>query len=360
MIKSHKVSSLLCLFMTLSLGCRRSQAPLDSAVQADTSDDEGGLQVECVETSVEPGPVRPFTHPASKALAAKGTPLHSGRDLMVRQGDAIPISAAFTYGISGAELGDEEVDVYFLRACGVDWEKLGVFKTGAAVAPATKATAASSAGESRAGRISFELNQVLKQKLDPGHYRLQFFVGGDRSSTELALEVLAKDGAIVVTDIDGTLTLSDLSNSKATANGSPSRLPGSAELLQTFFKQGYAIAYLNVRPEWMTQASREWLEAEGFPPGVVIGSQERVKAAAELTFKKQALEQLKAATKRVPCFAFGSKLSDVQSYQSAGISPGRTYFYGLVGDSAGGTVHSNYKNLSNIADFPVSSCPKSS
>lgn len=343
-------SLLMSLSLFAGLSCQQQSAKSDSEVRVlDSEEDHADdvLTAECQETKIDPGAKRPFRKETSRSLVAAGQVSHHAADVLIREGEKINLKAHFAYAKFGSELLDEEVDVYFLYACGADWLKVGSFRTSGAVLPSDKG-----------GNLSFELSELLPRPLGPGHYRIVFIVAGDHSSTELAIEVLKPETPLVVADIDGVLTSGQWKPETAAASSARYEAqPGAAAMLQAFLRRGYAIHYLTARPAWMTQASRLWLREKGFPEGVVRTSAAELSPEAGIEFKRDDLKQMREQLELVPCFAFGHKASDVSLFGEAGIQVSRSYYFDLVGDAAGGKTHKDYKSLLTLAQQAPLRCP---
>jgi phosphatidate phosphatase PAH1 len=164
---------------------------------------------------------------------------------------------------------------------------------------------------------------------------------------------------IFVADIDGTLTTSDTETWTSLLTGSlPENWPSSPEALSILASKGLRPFYLTARPEWLDGRSREFLAADGYPPGVMHTTLDFLGAtgAAAATYKTAELEWVtgKGATLE---WSFGNSDTDAQAYEAAGIQPVEHRIYiGLDSPTGGGRVIAGYDEL--LAEFEAlpSSC----
>jgi phosphatidate phosphatase PAH1 len=164
----------------------------------------------------------------------------------------------------------------------------------------------------------------------------------------------------VVTDVDGTLTSSELAAVTSVIGlPDPEAHPGAADMLRAFYQRGYYIYYLTARPEWLMQITRDWINARGFPPGVINTTQSKIGANGDgaATFKTGELKLLKAKTDITPSYAFGNKASDVTAFLAAEIQAKNSYYYELDGDLGQGIRHNDYQQLVRTALDAPSACP---
>lgn len=309
--------------------------------------------VDCSPPLPDFGRRRPFRHLQSRALALSGMHLHRSRDAIAMEGQAVWAIAKFSYGIFDADLKDEDIDVYFSAGCDQAWENLGTFRTSADDQhPPVDGI------QDTGGRIYLNVTQVLQRQLPPGRYRILFVVPADATTTMANIEIIPKVAAIVVTDVDGTLTASEFAAATSIVGTQPEAHPGAAALMRRFYQRGYTIHYLTARPEWLGASSRDWLQLKDFPPGVLTTTPYKSGAIGDraMQFKIDEINLVKEKTKLVPSFAFGNKPSDVQAFAEVGIPPDRSYYFKLGGDLAGGHSHSDYTRLLELADQAPRHC----
>ena len=130
-------------------------------------------------------PLLEWNHFTSRVVVASGSPNHSAQDIITTPARPVTIPGKFTYGALGKDLEDEMVEVW-MDDCSGSYVKLGETVT------------------DDDGRVAFIIEG---QDLPPvGSYNLYLRVSGDDSATRSTLRVLAEGSAVVVFDIDATLT----------------------------------------------------------------------------------------------------------------------------------------------------------
>jgi hypothetical protein len=263
-------------------------------------------------------------------------PNHRGRDLFVNPGDPQWVIAQFAYGLPDVDLDDEDVDIFAQRDCGTGWELLGRATTSSGGSPHATVEGVSDHG----GRVYFEIPE--NKRFGPGRHRVRLVVRGDRSWTDLFIDVVPRDTPIFVSDVDGTLTSSENIEYAALLVGVlPGTHPGAPEALRALTAKGYRAMYLTARPEPLVGRTREFLEKHGFPPGIIHTSTELFGAPAEggaAAYKSREIAML-AQRGLLPKYAFGNKPTDSQAY--APIQPKENvFFYQIEGPFDGRRIES--------------------
>lgn len=150
----------------------------------------------------------------------------------------------------------------------------------------------------------------------------------------------------VVTDIDGTLTLSDLEFLQQLTNASydPVDYPDAAALMQAYDALGYDIVYMTARGEDLTledgrssrEATADWLDAHGYPDGPLFLA-DGVGAFGDSAerYKVDRLTGLQA-TGTTFAVGYGNSRSDIDAFLEVGIPT--AYAVGPDGPDIGGTV----------------------
>lgn len=157
----------------------------------------------------------------------------------------------------------------------------------------------------------------------------------------------------VLTDIDGTMTLSDDELFKQIGDGSyvPQQNASADQLMNTWKDKGYQVVYLSARPHLFRAESRVWLDDLGFPTGPMI-------TANSLVFGDSAREYKGAWVKRLTTdlgwevvAAYGNAESDIQAYEDAGIPKDITFIVGEFAGASGTVAIENNDFSQHIADF---------
>lgn len=278
----------------------------------------------------------------NRMISTFGRANHRGRDVLVRKGDPFWIHAKFAFGLNDADLKGEEVWLYLCDNQSQTWSPLGSATTTRDHEHPTVENVQDSGG-----RIYVQAEERLSETLTWGKNRVKLVVAGDHSSTELDIQVIPDTTRVVVTDIDGTLTESEIAAATEVLGRQPAAHPGAAELMQEFHQRGYAIFYLTARAEWMMYYTRAWLRDKGFPTGTIHTTVAKFGASGNAAgdFKIGELAQLHAQTGLVPTYAFGNKGSDVRAFRAAGIAPQKSYYFKLQESAQGGVIHENYRDL---------------
>lgn len=340
---------LFASFVLLAAGCSVSAGDGTGESESNVEETKACLPtLECAAPAPPPAPRRSWRHwietPTLVTIdpisGLPSPPNHRGRDLFVNPGAPQMIIAHFAYGITDTFLEDEDVDIFVQRDCASGWESLGTATTTKGRHPHADVEGVSDNG----GRVMFEIPE--SRRLGPGRHRVRLVVQGDGSSTELFLDVVPPATRIFVSDVDGTLTSSENIEYAALLAGVTAEThPGAPEALRALAAKGYRPMYLTARPEWLVGRTREFLDAHGFPPGIIhtttwelgpVGNG----GAAE--FKTNELAML-AGKGLVPTYGFGNMPTDSEAYRAIPTVLNRI-FYQIDGDFTGRRIES-YEEL---------------
>jgi hypothetical protein len=251
-------------------------------------------------TVPDAGPSEDWRHFSSSLISELGEPHHRGLDLIATTEDAIQkLGGRLTYGGADKDLEDEDADVF---ACiGGAWQKLARVTTD---------------GEGR-----FSLSLTGTQRLPAGLRDLYLSVAGDRTGVPFVALVGEPGAAIVVSDVDGTLTSSENAYPTSLVTGDDvAPQPDAAARLNLAAQHGATIVYITTRGDRFTQDTRTWLAAKGFPFGAVrmpsslvtIPGQDTVDAKTSMLADLAGFDLLAGV---------GNRHTDVEAYTNAGIDP---------------------------------------
>jgi phosphatidate phosphatase PAH1 len=286
-----------------------------------------------------PAAPRAFRHNRSRFIAASGDPCHRGRDQIVVAGEPQWLIAKFAYGPEDKDLKDEEVAIFVEPHGSAGWVPLGAARTTRDGDRATDGVTDSG------GRVYFAV--PAPRALPVGRHRVRLVVGGDGTSAELALHVVPPGQAIVVSDVDGTLTTSEFVEVSALARGElPDANAGAPEALRALAAQGLVPVYLTARPEWLTGRTRAFLARHGFPAGVLHTKSDKSGALGEAAaaFKRDELAALAGKGLRI-AWAFGNTPSDAAAYARFVAGAGRRILYRYTDMLYGGRRVDDYRAL---------------
>jgi phosphatidate phosphatase PAH1 len=256
-------------------------------------------------------------------------------------GDTQWVIGKFAYGVFDDDIKDEDVDVWLLRDCGTQWEKLGT-----AVTTYDNQHATVEGVSDSGGRVYFTIPQ--NKVLGLGRHRLRLVVGGDLSAAEMFIEVVPKKMPIFVSDVDGTLTTSENAEFPALLTGNlPDAHVDAAAALRTLALKGYRPFYMTARPEFLVNRTREFLDTNGFPPGLVHTTLTLTGAtgSAAAAYKTGELSMI-ANRGLVPSWAFGNTDSDADAYHNGNIQPlDHRIFFQFTDSIHGGKRIESYTEL---------------
>jgi hypothetical protein len=290
----------------------------------------------------DPGPESEWKHSfTSPIVVASGPPNHRGRDLFLNPGDPQWIIGKISYGYTDKDLVDEEVDVWLLRGCGATWELLGTATTTDDEEHATVEGV-----DDSGGRVYFEI--PADKLLDLGRHRIHLVVKGDLTTTDLFVEIVPKGTPVFVSDVDGTLTTSENAEYGALLTGSlPDVHPHAAQAFSILAAKGYHPMYLTARPEFLVGRTRELLDVNAFPPGVLHTTVTLTGALGSVAVDYKTGELAMLAGKgMVPTYVFGNTDSDAAAYENAGIQPlDHRVFYQFDDAMYGGRRIESYDEL---------------
>jgi phosphatidate phosphatase PAH1 len=236
----------------------------------------------------------------NRITAKFGAPRHRGIDLIAVESDENQtVAGKLAYSATDNDLEGEDVSLF---ACVDDaWQPLGTART------------------DQRGR--FEISLAGIQRLPAGMRDLYAHVIGDGSGVRF-LSFVAKVGeSVIVTDVDGTITASEKAvfNTVLFGDDIGHRL-GAPQALE---QSGRTIVYLSSRGDQLTDVTRRWLRAHGFPPGPLRLARTSITkpGARTIEFKTRVLRSL-----GVPIHAgIGNRQTDIASYTSAGVPAERIF-----------------------------------
>ncbi|KAL0480669.1 PAH1 [Acrasis kona] len=155
------------------------------------------------------------------------------------------------------------------------------------------------------------------------------------------LYVWDHDVKIVISDVDGTITKSDVWGLLYTRMGKDYTHEGISRLYTSIHRSGYKFIYLTARPITQATATRVYIESiyqdkHIMPAGPVITTPNRLVTAMAReviirrpeTFKIAMLQSIRSLfSEDVSPFAagFGNRPTDCQSYIAAGVEPSKSY-----------------------------------
>jgi len=219
-------------------------------------------------------------------------------------------------------------------------------------------------------------------KLLPGKNKVTFSVSSKLQGTQsvsASVYLWEQDTRIAISDIDGTITKSDVFGQILPTLGKDWSHSGVAQLYSNITENGYQILYLTARAIGQSEKTKEYLksvsqkdETSGsdksvsLPDGPVFMSPDRILHSLNREvilrkpdeFKVECLRKIQDLFDTNPFYAgFGNRESDAVAYGKVGIPISRTFIintYGEVTCPVNSTTSKSYKKLSDLVDeiFP--------
>lgn len=199
------------------------------------------------------------------------------------------------------------------------------------------------------GEYRFEIDLAVEDVLRPVYSVLE----ADRSCAAHYTFLLESGTKVVVTDIDGTLTLSDEELFKQIDDGSytPLENTSAALLMNTWADKGYQVVYLTARPHAFRAETRAWLDDLGYPVGPVVTANSLVFGDSARQYKREWVNRIVSSFGWEVAAAYGNATSDIDAYEDAGISKEITFIVGENGGVADTIAVENNDYSAHITDF---------
>ncbi len=175
----------------------------------------------------------------------------------------------------------------------------------------------------------------------------------DQSCTPHYTWLLDPGTPVVVTDIDGTLTLSDEELLTQISDGmhDPALMGSSAELMQAWAAKGYDIVYITARPHVFRAETRAWLVEHDFPTGPLITANSLVLGPSAQGYKASWGARMLDDFGWTPVAAYGNADTDIGAYDDAGIPKDITFIVGELAGTEGTMPIENEDYAAHIAAF---------
>ena len=155
---------------------------------------------------------------------------------------------------------------------------------------------------------------------------------------------------VVISDIDGTLTLDDqqLLNQIPDETYVPKLMGAADKLTQAWAMKGYVVIYLTARPHVFRPETRVWLRDFGFPTGPLITANDVGDAAP---YKTMWLQRMLTTFGWTAVAAYGNADTDITAYENAGIPKAQTFIVGPLAGNRGTVAIPNMDFTAHIASF---------
>ena len=162
--------------------------------------------------------------------------------------------------------------------------------------------------------------------------------------------LLPAGSKVVVTDIDGTLTLDDgqILSQVANINYVPQMMGAADQLMKAWANKSYPIIYLTARIHVLRAESRLWLDDLGFPTGPLITANG---GKNDDVYKTLWLDRLVHTFGWNIVAAYGNASTDITAYQNAGIAKDHTFIVGPMAGNGGTVAIANNDFTQHIQTF---------
>lgn len=197
-------------------------------------------------------------------------------------------------------------------------------------------------GENGEINLSPDSDQIASFNLNPGPNEVEFSVTTAYQGTTRCLSIIylwQYNDKIVISDIDGTITKSDVLGQLLPMLGKDWAQSGVASLFTKIYQNGYKFLYLSARAIGQSSVTRGYLKSVKqdevrLPDGPLLLSptsllsafhREVIEKKPEV-FKIECLTDIKSLFPSNPFFAgFGNKVNDVNAYSAVDIPRNRTF-----------------------------------
>jgi hypothetical protein len=213
------------------------------------------------------------------------------------------------------------------------------------------------------------VSQLARMNLRPGRNRVVFSVNSalqGKQYVECSIFLLKASTRLVVSDIDGTVTRSDVFGQLMPLLGRDWTHGGVASLFHSIARNGFQIVYLTSRAIGQANVTRTYirgLKQDGLflPDGPILMSPDRLMASFRREvidrqpqiFKIMALTELKHLFPpwHNPYYAgFGNRVTDILAYKAVGIPLFKTFIINPAGNIQ--SINNSYvKTYSQLADM---------
>jgi len=216
-------------------------------------------------------------------------------------------------------------------------------------------------------------HDLLRLNLNPGANTIRFSTGTTlRGKVDITATIFlwSESAKLVISDVDGTVTKSDVMGHIATFFGKDWTHPGLCSLYSKIAKNGYHFVYLTARSVSQVEQTRQFLfnvEQDGtrLPHGPVLTAPEKLFSALQQELSKKSHEFKIACLAQVrdafpthvkPFYAgFGNRIGDVIAYTASEISEHKIFIINKDSVIHICTVKRSYRDLSHMVDetFPA-------
>jgi len=220
-------------------------------------------------------------------------------------------------------------------------------------------------------------DELKSMGLKPGVNTVTFSVFNDKQDVEIRSRIFlwGQDEQLVISDVDGTITKSDVFGHIFAALGQDWSHIGVAELFTNIASNGYQVLYLTARSvgyagatkDYLSTLSQEVQQPDGkvkvvtLPEGPVLLSPTRLLNSLNREIIKRNPQEFKIAClkeikdlfpSKTPFYAgFGNRHNDHEAYDKIGINPARIFIINVHGEISCAFGGGSYSGLNEFFDL---------
>ena len=177
--------------------------------------------------------------------------------------------------------------------------------------------------------------QLRALQLKEGSNTICFRVNSEWQGTQLLtanIYLFSPLAKLVISDVDGTITKSDVLGQMLPRVGVDWSHLGVTALHQCIAVNGYQMVYLTARPHLFRAETRGWLRDHNFPVGPVITANSLTAGSLAVAYKGAWVSRLLDDLGWDIYTAYGNATSDIDGYAQGGIPKDVTF---IIGENAG-------------------------
>lgn len=209
--------------------------------------------------------------------------------------------------------------------------------------------------------------QLQELPLEEGANSVRFYVDASAAELNCRIFLWSTHSKIIISDVDGTITRSDVLGHLLPAVGRDWSQVGVAGLYTRIDKNGYKVVYLTARPIGQASQTRTFLHgvtqgSAKLPNGPVLMSPNRLmESLAREVIRRKPHEFKIAALREVRCLfppsynpfhaGFGNRDTDVISYRAVGLIPQRIFVVNPRGELV--VMKERYESVASYSTLEI-------
>ncbi|MEZ4287671.1 MAG: hypothetical protein R3A47_05910 [Polyangiales bacterium] len=201
------------------------------------------------------------------------------------------------------------------------------------------------------GNYSFD---VVGSNFNPGVTRIYSVFEAAQRCYDHIVSVLEPGTQLIVSDIDGTLTINDGENTQQLidVDYDQKRKVAAVEMINAWWSKGYYTVLLTARPDSERVITRVWLANHGFPIDYLqTAGLSIVNGESARRYKGDFLKRLKNELQLNIVAVYGNAETDIQAYEDAEIPKAVTFIIGPEAGTYETMAIADDDYTSHIADY---------